>query len=296
MRIAYWNIVDEVAASAVTVVTEIPGFEYTHVNDGRLSYSFRSSAIADTTVTYNLFGHGYLANTFALLGHNLTSSAEITFKFAHSNDWASPPYTITLTWNEGIILKFVDNMYLGDQDIYDEQGNLLYTRGKIGNLSTESGNAITTESGDYLWLSDGYEYMRLEIKDPTNPDGYIELGKIWAGTYTQITPSSRIDFTVEKKRSDRNIYGKDRQKFSIPGKSWRRFGFSFPQTENDMIEKIVNLYKYVSNSKSFIFCNFDTLRGYPLVEPCYCSIDGSLQFKHAGYMKFEYDLSIEEDM
>ena len=70
---------------------------------------------------------------------------------------------------------------------------------------------------------------------------------------------------------------------------------SFPTTSNDMIKSIYTMYSTVENNKSIIFCNFDTIRGYPLVEPLYCSIDGSITFTHNESMKFTYSLNLEED-
>ena len=115
------------------------------------------------------------------------------------------------------------------------------------------------------------------------------------GDYLTVSPSSLLDFKVYKKRSDINIYGKDRQKFSIPGVSWRRIELKFPPTDNTMLSSILDWFDMVGLYRSFIFCNFDTIRGYPLVEPLYCSIDGSITFTHDKSMKFSYELSLEED-
>jgi hypothetical protein len=38
------------------------------------------------------------------------------------------------------------------------------------------------------------------------------------------------------------------------------------------------------------------LRGYPLVEPCYCSIAGELGLSHVNRQHYSYDITLEEDL
>jgi hypothetical protein len=199
--------------------------------------------------------------------------------------------TQVLSYNNGIILKFLDTpVYVGTTEIENanELSNNVVT---IDFLTTENDNLLTTESNDFIVRQEKYVFAKVSITN-TNT---VQLGRIWMGDYLQISPSSLLDFTVELKNSDVNIYGKDRQKISIPGVSWRRIELTFPSTDNTMITSIVNMYKEVGTYKSVIFCNFDTIRGYPLVEPLYCSFNNSLSFKHSESMKFSYELSLEED-
>lgn len=146
---------------------------------------------------------------------------------------------------------------------------------------------------DYSGTSNSYN--RFYISDATNPDGHIELGRVWVGPYLNITPSSLLDFSVTFKNSDINIYGKDRQKFSLSGAVWRKFDLSFPPTDTTMIDEILDLIDRVGFHSSFIFCNFDTIRDFSIVEPCYVSITGDVGFTHESRMKWKYSLQLEED-
>ena len=136
-----------------------------------------------------------------------------------------------------------------------------------------------------------YKYWKFQF----GSQGDLSIGRIWLGSYENIDPSSTLDFTVTKKRSDVVIYGKDRQKWSNPGIGWRRFELSFPKSDYSMIKKIEDMYDYVGIHKSFIFCNFDTIRDYQIVEPCYVSFSEDMQFQHTDHMKFTYKLIMEED-
>jgi hypothetical protein len=62
-----------------------------------------------------------------------------------------------------------------------------------------------------------------------------------------------------------------------------------------MIDEILDLIDRVGFHSSFIFCNFDTIRNYEIVEPCYVSITGAVGFSHTNRLRFKYTLSIEED-
>jgi len=275
MRIAYNDIISKLDSSKLTCATVNPNYPISNVQDQRLGLC--SMMASTSSILIDFTGHGYKINTIALLGHNLDSSASISVAFNYIDDWTSPPVTHTLSYNSGIILKFLDTpVYVGTTDDF---------------ITTEDGDYLTTETGDFIVRQEKYVFAKISITN-TNT---IQLGRIWMGDYLQISPSSLLDFKVTKKRSDINIYGKDRQKISIPGVSWRRIELSFPVTSNDMINNVYTMYKTVANNKSIIFCNFDTIRGYPLVEPLYCSIDGSITFTHNESMKFTYSLNLEED-
>jgi len=289
MRIAYNDIISKLDSTKLTCTTVNPNYPISNVQDQRLGLC--SMMASTSSILIDFTGHGYKINTIALLGHNLDSSATVSVAFNYIDDWTSPPVTHTLSYNSGIILKFLDTpIYVGTTEI-ENANELTSDVITVDFLTTESGDYLTAETGDFIVRQEKYVFAKVSITN-TNT---VQLGRIWMGDYLQISPSSLLDFRVTKKRSDVNIYGKDRQKISIPGVSWRRIELSFPTTSNDMIKSIYTMYSTVANNKSIIFCNFDTIRGYPLVEPLYCSIDGSITFTHNESMKFTYSLNLEED-
>jgi len=141
-----------------------------------------------------------------------------------------------------------------------------------------------------------FRYWRFTLDDATNSDGYVEAGVLWLGTFLAIDPSSLDSFTVTKKRSDTVTYGRDRQKYATEGVGWREFKLSFPRTGGTALAAIQTMYDTVGNHGSVIFSNFDNLRTYEIVEPCYSSIVGDIDFSHGGYMKFLWSLTLEEDL
>ena len=147
----------------------------------------------------------------------------------------------------------------------------------------------------FLSASQSYQYWRFTLDDATNSDAYVEAGRLWLGEYLTIDPTSTVAFTVTKLRSDTVAYGRDRQKYSTEGVGWREFNLSFPRTNGSVLTAVQTMYDTVGNHGSLLFCNFDSLRTYPLVEPVYCSIVGEIAFRHTRYMKFEYGIALEED-
>ena len=89
-------------------------------------------------------------------------------------------------------------------------------------------------------------------------------------------------------------FGKNRQKYATPGEYWRQFEVNFPPTGGSMLTAIQTMYDAVGNHSSFIFTNLDTDYTYPIVYPCYVSLNGDLDFQHDKYMRFSYGLRMEE--
>lgn len=142
----------------------------------------------------------------------------------------------------------------------------------------------------FLSTSQTYKYWRFYFNQAS-----VSIGRLWLSEYLTVDPSSLLDFKVSTFNSDKKIYGKNRQKWAIDGIEWRKIELNFPETDYTMIKSIEDLYDEVGNYKSIIFCNFDTIREYKIVEPLYCSIVGDIGFTHTNRMKMKYNLVLEEN-
>jgi len=137
-----------------------------------------------------------------------------------------------------------------------------------------------------------YKYWRFVFQ---TTEEYVQAGRIWLGEYITIDPSSLINFNVKLKRNDNVNYGRGRQKFSVPGIAWREFKLTFPKTAYATVDLVKTMFEDAGNWQSLIFCNLDTARDYDIIEPCYCSIVGDINFNHTKGMHFIYKLILEED-
>jgi hypothetical protein len=159
---------------------------------------------------------------------------------------------------------------------------------------TEYFNYINSDKMLLRFLASTYIYKYWKIT--ITGQGSIEIGRLWLSDYTTINPSSLDNFSIIKKRNDIVSFGRNRQKFSTPGITWRQFKLSFPRSSSEMINAIQNIFDTVGNHSSIIFCNLDTARNYSLVEPVYCVINNDLNFNHLSKvgMDWVYDLDLEE--
>ncbi len=216
------------------------------------------AALADHELLFDkTYQNQFNFDTVAIMGHNISEGAAITFQANDFNEWnytdgsSSSIIQHTLAWDDETILKMI-------------------TKTKK-------------------------TYAKFTINDPNNDAAQLKIGRIWLGPYIDIDPSSLDDFKVVKKRSDRNQYSRNRNKWSDVGVGWRRFELTFPRSGTTMIEKIQTMYDFSGNHSSMIFMNFDTLKDYKIVLPVYCSIDGDVTFGHRGRQKYVYSLNLEED-
>lgn len=138
-------------------------------------------------------------------------------------------------------------------------------------------------------------YWQWSIDDDANSDGYIEIGRLWAGVYWQVDPSSTLDFTVTKKRSDTVVHGRGRQKYATQGVGWRAFELSFEYISGTALTSVQTFYDTVGMHSSFVFSNLNTSLDYDIVLPCYCSLSDDIGFRHRRFMSFDYKISFEED-
>ena len=160
---------------------------------------------------------------------------------------------------------------------------------------TTSLTALTGPILKYLAAAQTYQYWRFNLSDASAATTYIEAGRLWLGTKIAIDPSSLYNFSVTKRRSDTVTYGRDRQKYATEGVGWRSFSLSFPKTGGSALTNVLTMYDTVGNHSSMLFCNFDTTRSYTIVEPCYVSIVGDINFNHSRAQKYTWGVELEED-
>ncbi len=214
------------------------------------------AALKDHTLLFDqTYQRQFDFDTVAIMGHNISEGAKITMQ---ANDWDE--------WN------------------YSD-----------GSGSSIIQHALTWDKKTILKMitKTKKQYVKFTIDDPNND--YLDIGRFWIGPYLDIDPSSLDSFRIKEKRTDNVRYGINRQKFADIGTGYREFTLSYPRTPSAMVTAIDDMYAAVGNHSSVIFCNFDTLRNYQIIEPVYCSIVGDLQFSHRGHQEYEYRLVLSED-
>lgn len=161
-RILYKNLWD---AASLTVASGSPvaslPIENTQIyNNSRV---FRASNTNNLDVRFDFPEADYFRG-FALWRHNLTGSATIRLRL-----YANPGLSGGLVYDSGIITA----------DVLKALGDLVWGKDPLG-ASALSGwdlNAFPLWFDDDVLASSG----RLEIVDTANPEGFIEIGRIYCG-------------------------------------------------------------------------------------------------------------------
>lgn len=140
--------------------------------------------------------------------------------------------------------------------------------------------------------SSSYRFARFNITDAGNTDGYIELGRVFAGEYLQVDPSSLEEFPINNNRTDITVNTDTNTLYSRQGVGYRSFAYRFPRTAYSMISSLRTMWDEVGKYKPFVFMNYDT--DYTQIEPAYVHITNDFIENWKGHLKIEYNLELRE--
>lgn len=141
------------------------------------------------------------------------------------------------------------------------------------------------------FTSSSYRFCRFYFDDAANTDGYIQIGRVSATQYLQITPSSLADFKVTNVRNDLVSVTPSRNVYGYLGSNYRTFTYSFPPSSYTMINNIRTMYNAVGKIKPVLASNYD-LR-YTEFDPCYCIITNDIE-EEWREGKARYSLVLQE--
>jgi hypothetical protein len=153
---------------------------------------------------------------------------------------------------------------------------------------------ITYRSGIMIkfFTSTAKRFIRFYFDDAANTDGYIEIGRLFAGTYFQVDPSSLSEFPIRNIRNDivfdtdtNNTYGTE-----VTG--WREFSYGFPPTDYTQIAGVRTMWNTIGKFKPFFMLNYDTR--FTEIEPAYCRIISNFDEDWKGHNKISYNFEFRE--
>lgn len=268
MKLYHGNAVD---TATLTASSERSGFPASNVQHPHLSRVWRSlTSVGQYIIVDAGVGNKIAASAIAVLAHNLTVSAVVTVWGSDTDSWAGGAWMdgtwLPLTWLDGSWLT-ADAQYSIDAS---------FDPAFLGIAEAE------------------YRFWRFDFYDPTNPDGYIEVGRLWLSETLEILPAMLVNFEVALRTSDVTSHSITRQRFTDIGTSWREFTLEFPPTEYTLVEQLRAMYEN-GRYKSLIMACVD-VDDWALIRPCYCSLMGDgLTMRHHSRTKWTYEMSFEED-
>jgi len=161
---AYGNLIDYATLSGGGWVGSLP---LTNLQDRRLGAVARSNSASPAATQFDIaFSTTHLFRVIGLINHNFSQEAQCRIRF--SND---PTFTTSVAdsgWQDvwptvypfGTLPWGAENWWTGQ-----------YSADELGS---------TTKSLVYILQgSTNAQYVRVEISDPTNADGYVQIGRVF---------------------------------------------------------------------------------------------------------------------
>lgn len=102
----------------------------------------------------------------------------------------------------------------------------------------------------------GYRYGRLDIADPTNPDGYVQIGRLFAGP--AFVPSQNVDLSwslglAAPGESVVTPFGRTFMEDRGPSSRIMQLPFS-AMDQNELMSELLELERYCGVARDFAFC------------------------------------------
>ena len=78
-------------------------------------------------------------------------------------------------------------------------------------------------------------YLRLELEDPSNPDGYLQAGRLVAGPAWQPRVNLQYGWSIEQVDDSRTVRSRGGQSYVDVQPKYRRLRFGFDFLERDEV-------------------------------------------------------------
>jgi hypothetical protein len=214
--------------SSVTLTASSAAVPVTNIAHHALGKAWLTDGISSESVTIDLGTTTEAVKAVLISGHNLTTAG--TAEVLHSTD------NITFT-SLGV-----------------RTASWPTTGGNVKNLS-------------FFFSSLSRRYWRIVLKDPTNPDNFIKVGRLFLGDYWEPAAQIMRNWSVE-------IVDDTEVDKSIGGQKWRnvrdcfaRISFRLPHlSKSEAIENFLNFARRIGTKDSIFVSLFpdgsDSLRGF----------------------------------
>jgi hypothetical protein len=191
IRILHFNEVDDATLSASS---EASGRDVENVQDEGREKRWRSASISGQWI--KVHKTGISAKCIAMTGVNLTHSAQITVSANIADSWDEPPFSETFyVW---------DDFYSENRTGFGEGGV-----GDYGVGGWDIDIALFRRLAHfrpvfigYFSAAQSYTWWLIEFTDPGNPDGYLDVGRIYLGDYFEL--SAQLEYGSTKQVIDQS--------------------------------------------------------------------------------------------
>ncbi len=173
---------------------------------------------------------------------------------------------------------------------------------KAHSVDDDWGNAPFSESLDHhpdlitkFFSTVAYRYWRLNFNDSSNPDGYIQIGRFWLGTYFQPERDFSRDFAIQRVDPSITVYSDAGSKTVCQRTPYRQLNLVFPSTEDkEEFDTLFNAVGREGDLLAFLDPNnivwSDGLHEYTI----YCHLASSPEWVHRIKRRWSLRLRLRE--
>ena len=232
--------------ATISSSSEVSGLPDDNVVDDFVAKVWRTTADTGQWIKFDL-GSALKITQVSLFGHNLTSGATITLQANSSDSWGAPAYSQAMTWDDKVIIKFIDQTY---------------------------------------------RWWRITFEDGSNPDTYIEVGRICAGEY--IEPDVNVNQEVQKKIIDPSTRTETegRQGYTIEKPEYRVFSVYFSDIDRTQQDQLETLFRAVKTINPLVFALDPD--NHPADDTIYCMVTTPLSITQGALENGNVPITFEE--
>ena len=202
-------------AATITASSETGDMTGSNLVNDFLLRPWRPTGLSSESVVFDL-GSAASIDVVSIQGHNLTSGATLVHEAHTADSWATPDYSETLT-------------------ILTDADGVVYPR-----LTYFPSSAITKQ------------YHRFVVTDTSNPDGYVQIGRIKAGQYYELDRSMDDRFTIELIDPSEGADEEGRLGYYRVKTPFHRIALNFSLHNETQKKKIEALFRKVGRHTPFV--------------------------------------------
>lgn len=210
-------LTDSFESSTATARTTASGFSASNVLDGKPKNVWRSVNTSSQWLKFDL-GSSIEINSFNLFNNNLSSGASVKL-YGHASDLG----TDLSTWQSSASFK---------------TNNSLTFNSNLGSL--------------FLSSSQTYRWWLLELHDPSNTNGFIDIGKVYGGLSSSPTDNFNENFSTSLIDTSRSFRVEGAHKYSVEKQKIKEFRISFNDVSDADRQTIRGWFESKGKTRPFV--------------------------------------------
>ena len=204
-----------------------------------VSKMWRTTGKASENIVFDL-GTATKITVFSMFTFNLTASATVTLQANASNSWGSPSYSQALT------------------------------------IATNSDGTVLQRI--VYFLDQTYRYWRVTLADSGNAASYLQIGRIAAGEYYELTRNINQNFNITMYDPSEGDRVPGRQTFFRNRNRYRRATVKYNLQSQAQTDKLSAIMLKTGNSRPLVLALDPTDR--PSKDSMYCYLETPLSQAH----------------